>query len=66
MMRITRIFFHFDRCPLLIINAVHIDFVKNPEDLEELITQVAKTRHPGTTYFNPERNENREDIISRS
>ena len=50
-------FFHYDRCPLLIINAVHIDFVKNPEDLEELITQIAHTRHPGTTYFNPERTE---------
>ena len=50
-------FFHFDRCPLLIINAVHIDFVNNPEDLEELIVQIASTRHPGTTYFNPERTE---------
>ena len=50
-------FFHFDRCPLLIINAVHIDFVNNPEDLEELVVQIASTRHPGTTYFNPERTE---------
>lgn len=50
-------FFHFDRCPLLIINAVNIDFVKNTEDLEELITQIASTNHPGTTYFNPERTE---------
>ena len=50
-------FFHFDRCPLLIINAVHIDFVNNPEDLEELIVQIASTNHPGTTYFNPERTE---------
>ena len=49
-------FFHFDRCPLLIINAVHIDFVKNPDDLEELIRQIALTRHPGTTYFNPGKN----------
>ena len=46
-------FFHFDRCPLLIINAEHIDFVNNPEDLEELIRQIASTSHPGTTYFNP-------------
>ena len=52
-------FFHFDRCPLLIINAVHIDFVNKPEDLEELITQIASTRHPGTTYFNPERAESK-------
>ena len=50
-------FFHFDRCPLLIINAVHIDFVKNPQDLEELIRQISITRHPGTTYFNPGKNE---------
>ena len=48
-------FFHFDRCPLLIINAEYIDFVKNPEDLEELIRQIASTSHPGTTYFNPEK-----------
>ena len=54
-------FFHFDRCPLLIINAVHIDFVKNPEDLEELIRQIASTRHPGTTYFNPARTEQEKD-----
>lgn len=50
-------FFHFDRCPLLIINAVHIDFVNNPDDLEILANQIASTRHPGTTYFNPGRSE---------
>ncbi len=50
-------FFHFDRCPLLIINTIHIDFVKNPQDFEELIRQIQHTVHPGTTYFNPERTE---------
>ena len=48
-------FFRFDRCPLLIINATHIDFVKNPSDLDELVAQIATTVHPGTTYFNPHR-----------
>ncbi len=32
-------FFHFDRCPLLIINATFIDFVKNPDELNELLHQ---------------------------
>lgn len=48
-------FFHFDRCPLLIINATFIDFVKNPDELNELIHQIATISHPGTTYFNPSR-----------
>ena len=50
-------FFRFDRCPLLIINATHIDFVKNPADLDELVQQIASSAHPGTTYFNPVRSQ---------
>ncbi len=46
-------FAHFTASPLLIINATNIDFVKNPEDLEELVRQIMSIQPPGTTYFNP-------------
>ncbi len=46
-------FFRYTKSPLLIINAEHIDFVKNPGELEELVWQIATVRHHGTTYFNP-------------
>lgn len=46
-------FFRFDRSPLLIINSSNIDFVENPDDLEELVRQIVSVDHPGTTYFNP-------------
>ncbi len=45
-------FFHYSGSPLLIINATEIDFVENPEDLEELIKTI---RQPisGTRFLNP-------------
>lgn len=46
-------FFHYTKSPLLIINSAHIDFVKNPDELEQLVRQIAILRHPGMTYFNP-------------
>jgi deoxyadenosine/deoxycytidine kinase len=46
-------FFRYTRCPLLIIKATHIDFVRNPDHLDELVRVVATLRHPGTTYFTP-------------
>ncbi len=46
-------FFHYTQSPLLIVNASNIDFVEQPDDLEELVRQIASLRHPGTTYFNP-------------
>ena len=49
----TYYFFRYVKSPLLIINAEHIDFVKNPGELEELVRQIATVRHHGTTYFNP-------------
>ena len=49
----TYYFFRYTKSPLLIINAEHIDFVKNPDELEELLRQIATVRHHGTTYFNP-------------
>jgi len=49
----TYYFFRYVKSPLLIINAEHIDFVKNPDEWEELVRQIATVRHHGTTYFNP-------------
>ncbi len=46
-------FFRYRKSPLLIINTAEIDFVANPDDLEELIRQITTTTHPGTTYFKP-------------
>lgn len=47
-------FFHYAKGPLLIVNAAQIDFVQNPEDLEELIRQILeRRRYGGITYFNP-------------
>jgi deoxyguanosine kinase len=48
-------FFRYYQSPLLIINAVEIDFVKNEEELDELLHQVATIKGRGTTYFNPEK-----------
>ena len=45
-------FFKFDNCPLLIINTNDIDFVKNKNDLEEII-EFIRTPGKGTRYFNP-------------
>ncbi len=49
----NRYFLHYTKSPLLIINSADIDFVKNPEELEQLVRQITTLRHPGTTYFNP-------------
>ncbi len=46
-------FFRYVESPLLIVNTEKIDFVNNPEDLEQLVSQIQNLRHPGTTYFNP-------------
>ncbi|GIV59563.1 deoxynucleoside kinase [Rhodocaloribacter litoris] len=46
-------FYHYTKSPLLIIHASHIDFVRNPDELEELVRQIMTIKHPGTTYFNP-------------
>ncbi len=46
-------FFHYTQSPLLIVNATNMDFVKHPEDLQELMRQIETLKHPGTTYYNP-------------
>lgn len=49
----TYYFHRYTKSPLLIINAVAIDFVKNPAEFEELVRQIATVTHSGVTYFNP-------------
>jgi len=49
----NRFFIHWERSPLLIVNATRIDFVKNLDQRERLV-ELIKNCPPGTTYFNPE------------
>jgi deoxyadenosine/deoxycytidine kinase len=45
-------FFRYVGSPLLIVNTVELDFVKYPDDLNEIVHQICTGRHAGTTYFN--------------
>jgi deoxyadenosine/deoxycytidine kinase len=45
-------FFRYIGSPLLIVNAVELDFVKYPDDLDEIVRQILTGRHTATTYFN--------------
>lgn len=45
-------FFRYVGSPLLIVNAVELDFVKYPDDLDEIVHQILTGRHTATTYFN--------------
>ena len=47
-----RYFFHYQKGPLLIVDASRIDFVRAPGTFDELVRQVASVRG-GTAYFNP-------------
>jgi deoxyadenosine/deoxycytidine kinase len=47
-------FFHYTDSPLLVVNTAKIDFVHNPEDLEDLLVQIRKP-HVGTKYYVPMR-----------
>jgi len=49
----NRYFYHFTKCPLLVVNATRLDFVKYPHHLEELIRQIVFEHHTGTRFFNP-------------
>jgi deoxyadenosine/deoxycytidine kinase len=46
-------FFRYNQSPLLIVNSANIDFVKNDDDLLQLVHQISTLTHPGTTYFSP-------------
>ena len=45
-------FFRYAETPLLVINTSDIDFVHNPQDLEDLIRQILSMRQ-GTLYYVP-------------
>lgn len=45
-------FFRYSETPLLVINTSDIDFVHNPQDLDDLIRQVLSMRE-GTLYYVP-------------
>lgn len=45
-------FHYYSNSPLLIINTNNIDYVKNPEDLNLLVNEIAKVPE-GVTYFSP-------------
>jgi deoxyadenosine/deoxycytidine kinase len=45
-------FFHYQETPLLVVNTSDIDFVNNPEDLENLINVVRSTKK-GTHHYQP-------------
>ena len=45
-------FFHYAETPLLVVNTSDIDFVNNPDDLENLLQVVRQTRK-GTVHYQP-------------
>jgi deoxyguanosine kinase len=45
-------FFRYTETPLLVINTSDIDFVHNPQDLDDLIREILSMR-PGTLYYVP-------------
>jgi deoxyadenosine/deoxycytidine kinase len=45
-------FFHYDETPLLVVNTSDIDFVNNPEDLENLLSVVRQTKK-GKVHYQP-------------
>ena len=45
-------FFHYVQAPLLVVNTNAIDFVKNPDDFEDLLNRIRSHRQ-GTTYYQP-------------
>ena len=45
-------FFHYTDTPLLVVNTSEIDFVNNPEDLENLVSVITQTRK-GTVHYQP-------------
>ncbi len=47
-------FFRYTRCPVLIVDMTRMDFIANPQALDELLRVVKTTRYPGVTYFRGE------------
>lgn len=46
-------FFRYKAAPLLIINATEIDFVNEPDDFEDLLTQILRKDKAPVEYYNP-------------
>jgi deoxyguanosine kinase len=46
-------FFRYKTAPLLIINATEIDFVNEPDDFEDLLTQILRKDKAPVEYYNP-------------
>lgn len=45
-------FFHYTQTPLLVVNTSEVDFVKRPEDVDDLMRQI-KSMGRGTQYYAP-------------
>jgi deoxyadenosine/deoxycytidine kinase len=45
-------FFHYTQTPLLVVNTADVDFVKRPEDLDDLVKQI-RNMGKGTQYYVP-------------
>ena len=45
-------FFHYTPTPLLVVNTAEVDFVKQPEDLDDLLKQIRRMGK-GTQYYVP-------------
>jgi deoxyadenosine/deoxycytidine kinase len=45
-------FFHYNLTPLLVVNTSEVDFVKNADDLDDLLKQI-KSMGKGTQYYVP-------------
>jgi deoxyadenosine/deoxycytidine kinase len=45
-------FFHYAATPLLVVNTADVDFVRNPEDLDDLLKQI-RGMGRGTQYYVP-------------
>jgi deoxyadenosine/deoxycytidine kinase len=47
-------FFHYGQTPLLVVNTSDVDFVKNADDVDDLMRQI-KGMGKGTQYYAPMR-----------
>ncbi len=45
-------FFHYEACPLLVVNTNELDFVRHADQLDDLLEQILNAPE-GTTYYNP-------------
>jgi deoxyadenosine/deoxycytidine kinase len=45
-------FFHYTQTPLLVVNTTDVDFVKRPEDVDDLLKQI-RSMGKGTQYYVP-------------